>query len=170
MDELPLGGARLVTASALFDLVSRTFVDQLVTRLHRQRAGLYAALNYNGTMAWLPAHPLDATVLAAFNTDQLRDKGFGPALGPAAATYLQQALMLAGYQVSTAESPWDLAPADAALSNELVRGISAAVTDGYGMDKAELRNWTTFRLAHTASGSCTVGHLDILALPTSSSA
>jgi len=170
MNELPLGGARLVTASALFDLVSREFVDELVARLYKQRTGLYAALSYDGIMAWQPAHPLDAAVLAAFNTDQLRDKGFGQALGPDAAGYLQQALTLAGYEVFTAKSPWMLTAAEASLTSELVRGISAAVAKGYGLDSAELLDWKTFRLAHTASGTCTVGHLDVLALPTSSSA
>ncbi|MES2625784.1 MAG: class I SAM-dependent methyltransferase [Pseudomonadota bacterium] len=169
MDELPLGGARLVTASALFDLVSRDFVDKLVTRIKKQRAGLYAALSYDGKMSWEPAHPLDDAVLGAFNQDQLRDKGFGPALGPEAAYYLQQVLADSGYEVVTAESPWRLAASDAALTADLVRGISAAVSVGYGLDAIELKNWETFRLAHAANGSCTVGHLDILALPTSSS-
>jgi hypothetical protein len=168
IDELPLGGASLVTASALFDLVSQEFVDRLITRLHRQRAALYAALSYDGTMAWQPAHSLDAAVLAAFNKDQLRDKGFGPALGPSAANYLQQALTSAGYAVFTASSPWVLAAADAELAAELVNGISAAVATGYGLDAGELKSWTDFRLAHTSSGNCTVGHLDILALPASS--
>jgi SAM-dependent methyltransferase len=170
MDELPLGGARLVTASALFDLVSRGFVDKLVARLQRQRSGLYAALSYNGVMSWEPAHSLDADVLTAFNKDQLRDKGFGPALGPDAADYLQQALINAGYEVFTAPSPWVLTPVDATLSNELIRGISAAVATGYGLDTLELKTWETFRLAHTSTGSATVGHLDILAWLASSSA
>ncbi len=170
MDELPLGGARLVTASALFDLASSDFVDKLVERLHRQRSGLYAALNYNGIMSWEPAHPLDAAVGAAFNKDQLRDKGFGHALGPDAANYLQQALTRAGYAVFTALSPWVLTAADATLTNELIRGISAAVATGYGLDTVELKNWETFRLAHTTTGIGTVGHLDVLALPAPSSA
>jgi SAM-dependent methyltransferase len=170
MDELPLGGARLVTASALFDLVSCHFVDDLVARLHRQRSGLYAALSYDGMMAWQPAHFLDAAVLAAFNKDQLRDKGFGPALGPGAAEYLRQALHSARYEVFTARSPWELGPTDGLLMRELVAGIYAAVASGYGLDLAELKNWQTFRLANLASGSCTVGHLDVLGLPASSTA
>jgi SAM-dependent methyltransferase len=170
MDELPLGGARLVTASALFDLVSRDFVDSLIARLHRQRSGLYAALSYDGVMSWQPTHPFDAAVLAAFNTDQLRDKGFGAALGPGAADYLQHVLGSAGYTVFTAASPWLLTPTDAALTAELINGIYAAVATGYGLDVMELKNWQTFRLANLGNGSCSVGHLDILALPAVSGA
>lgn len=66
IEELPLGGAHLATASALFDLALREFVDALVARLSGQATALYAALNYDGTTEWLPTHPLDDTVLAAF--------------------------------------------------------------------------------------------------------
>lgn len=161
--ELPLGGANLVTASALFDLASREFVDALVTRLSGQATALYAALNYDGTTEWEPAHPLDAQVLAAFNQDQHRDKGFGPALGAEAAVYLASALQRAGYSVSLAKSPWQLGAADAALVAELIRGIAAAVAEK--IEGAELNAWQDFRLDHAASGRCSVGHLDLLALP-----
>lgn len=163
IDELPLGGAQLVTASALFDLTSREFIDALVARISDQAAALYAALNYDGTTEWLPAHALDGAVLAAFNQDQGRDKGFGPALGADAAGYLASALQLSGYSVSLAQSPWQLGAADYALVTELIRGIASAVAGSF--DPAELNAWQDFRLAHAAEGSCKVGHLDLLALP-----
>ena len=163
--ELPLGGATLVTASALFDLVSAGFVERLVARLAGQRTALYAALNYDGITAWTPVHPLDEVVLAAFNRDQRRDKGLGPALGPDAVAYLRAALEQVGFSVQVAVSPWRLGPADQALVAELVRGSAAAVAEGYGLDAAQLQAWQEFRLAHAGYGSCIVGHLDLLALP-----
>lgn len=174
LDELPLGGARLVTASALFDLASRDFVASLASRLTQSgeglagaapSTGLYAALNYDGTTSWAPAHPLDAAVLAAFNRDQRKDKGLGPALGPDAAAYLQQMLTNSGFNVSAAASPWVLGPADAALVAELIRGIASSVADGYGLASEALQDWESFRLDHVTTGTCTVGHQDVLALP-----
>ncbi len=165
---LPLSGARLVTASALFDLVSLSVVDALTARLVQHQAGLYAALNYDGITCWEPPHPLDGRVLAAFNQDQRRDKGLGLALGPDAADYLQMALSRAGYTVWIADSPWELGPEDAALVRELIPGIANAVSDGYGLDKQALQEWQDFRLAHAATGRCVVGHQDVLALPVSS--
>lgn len=162
---LPLTGARLVTASALFDLVSLSVVDALTERLVQHQAGLYAALNYDGITHWEPPHPLDGRVLAAFNQDQRRDKGLGLALGPDAADYLQMALSRAGYTVWIADSPWELGPDDAALVRELIPGIANAVSDGYGLDKQALQEWQDFRLAHAATGHCVVGHNDVLALP-----
>jgi hypothetical protein len=163
IDELPLDGTHLVTASALFDLVSREFVEELVERLSKQNSGLYAALNYDGTTEWTPVHPLDEIVLQAFNQDQRRDKGFGPALGPEAAVYLETIFRSAGYVVFVAYSPWQLSSADNFLVNELIQGIANAVSEY--IDKAELSAWKEFRLANAFDGTCKVGHLDILALP-----
>jgi len=164
--ELPLGGARLVTASALFDLTSEKFIAALVARISAgQGTGLYAALNYDGNTAWTPPHPLDGAVLEAFNRDQRRDKGMGPALGPAATGFLRNTLESAGFTVSVADSPWLLDASDHLLVKELVQGIAAAVTEGYGLDAGRLQDWVQFRLAHAEQGACTVGHQDLLALP-----
>jgi hypothetical protein len=167
--ELPLGGARLVTASALFDLMPAAFIDALVNRLSLYRAklanGLYAALNYDGTTVWNPAHPYDANVLGAFNEDQRRDKGTGLALGPEAGNYLVAALRQAGFTVQAAASPWRLGASDTAMTESLITGIADAVAESDGIDATLLANWCKFRLAHAASGTCTVGHVDVLALP-----
>lgn len=165
IDSLPLTGARLVSASALFDLVSRDVVDRLAAKLAQQGTGLYAALNYDGRTEWNPPHPLDSKVLEAFNKDQRRDKGLGPALGPESGEYLQKAFETAGYEVTVADSPWLLGAADSAMISELIRGIAAAVAEGYGLNTVALQEWESYRLAHAGSGTCTVGHNDIVALP-----
>ena len=167
--ELPLGGTRLVTASALFDLASAPFIDALVKRLASLRSGwpcaLYAALTYDGTLQWTPPHPYDDAVLAALNRDQRRDKGMGLALGPDAGPYLAKVLREAGFTVATARSPWQLAVADSALTSEFITGLAAAVAKVEGIEGAALNEWRDFRLAHVPTGTCTVGHVDILAIP-----
>lgn len=162
---LPLGGITLLSASALFDLVSASLVDKLVARSCKQSAMLYAALNYDGRTHWTPPHPLDDAVLDAFNQDQRRDKGLGPALGPDATRYLKTALEKAGYAVQLADSPWHLGPAHHTLVAELIGGIRTAVGSGYGLTEAALDDWQRFRLSHADSGHCLVGHTDLLALP-----
>lgn len=165
VEELPLTGAHIVSASALFDLASSTFIDKLIDRLDARKTAIYAALNYDGATTWTPAHPLDEKVLAAFNQDQLRDKGFGPALGPACTGYLQKALENKGYAVTIEPSPWQLTAKDHVMLNELISGIAAAVSEGYGLTTSELGEWKNFRLANLTEGDCTVGHWDLLALP-----
>ncbi|MGB4248982.1 MAG: hypothetical protein WBJ75_14815, partial [Pseudohongiellaceae bacterium] len=134
LDSLPLTGARLVSASALFDLVSRDVVDKLAAKLATQHSGFYAALNYDGRTEWTPAHPLDAAVLEAFNKDQRRDKGLGLALGPDSGAYLQAAFAKLGYEVQMADSPWTLGPDNRAMVEELINGIASAVANGYGLN------------------------------------
>jgi hypothetical protein len=179
IDALPLEGVSLVTASALFDLASARFIDQLVERLARyatvEPIALYAALNYDGNTQWAPAHQSDGVVLAAFNDDQQRVKTFGPALGPDAAGYLQRKLRAAGFSVLTAESPWVLGHRDRDLAAALIDGIATAVAQDHGIEPAEITEWRHFRhgsLGGAASeeqnqppvaASCTVGHIDILA-------
>ncbi len=161
--ELPLAGARLVTASALFDLCSESFINALCARISAQNTGIYAALNYDGTTTWHPSHPFDEQVLAAFNQDQQRDKGLGPALGPQATSILKAALEKAGYSVEIASSPWKLDSNDEALVKELIAGIHTAVAKS--LDHEMLAQWVQFRLDNLSTGTCVVGHADLLALP-----
>ncbi|MFG1496141.1 class I SAM-dependent methyltransferase [Saccharospirillum sp. HFRX-1] len=169
LTSLPLQGAGLVTASALFDLVSEDFLDTLATKLkaqsQQQPLGLYAALNYDGTTQWTPQHPLDDAVLAAFNQDQRTDKGFGLALGPDSGAVLQRLFSQAGFNVYSANSPWVLDGADQAMVAELITGIAAAVADHPDIDASALADWVQFRHAKAATGTCSVGHTDVLALP-----
>lgn len=163
--ELPLSGAHMVTASALFDLASRKFCDEFIARLDRHKTVFYAALNYDGITRWSPEHPLDTTVLNAFNQDQRRDKGFGAALGPDATDYLQAQLQTAGFSVQLAASPWQLNGDQQPLVEALISGIADAVARDYGTAASALEDWKTFRLQHAGSGTCVVGHTDLLALP-----
>jgi hypothetical protein len=169
IDTLPLAGARLVTASALFDLVSADFIDQLASVLQAQcqqkPVGLYAALNYDGHTRWTPEHPMDESVLTAFNRDQRTDKGFGLALGPDSGRVIENRFTQAGFRVTTASSPWELNGDDQAMVDALIVGIAGAVEEAPGIDAGALRDWVNFRQANSGSGTCTVGHTDVLALP-----
>ena len=164
VDRLPLEGVRLVTESALLDLVSTAWVEALAGRLGAAGVGFYAALSYDGTMGWKPALDGDAAARAAFNRHQRRDKGFGPALGPGAAAVTGDAFEQCGYRVQTAESPWRLGPGR--LQAALIAGVAAAAQEA-GMAGAS--GWGQARRAASGSG-CTVGHIDLLALPAGASA
>lgn len=160
--DLPLAGAGLVTASALLDLVSDDWLAGLVAQLAPARLPFYAALSYDGMMRWWPELPDDAAITAAFNADQRRDKGFGPALGPDAADSARHRFEGAGYMVRLAPSPWRLTPAQAALQAQLLHGIAeAAAREG----QPDAMAWRDRRLALLAEARCEIGHLDLLAVP-----
>jgi len=151
----------LVTASAFFDLAGQPWVQDLAAALAAQRLPLYATLIYDGRERWEPAHPLDGAALSAFHTDQRRDKGLGPALGPDAADALAHALRSHGFEVASAGSDWRLeAPRDAALIEALAGMSAAAIAPELGAAEADA--WGT---ARRRASTVMIGHRDLLALP-----
>ena len=80
------GPIDLVTTSALLDLVSGAWLERFAVEAAARRLPVYAALSYDGRVALDPCDPADDAIIAAFNRHQQTDKGFGPALGPDAAT------------------------------------------------------------------------------------
>lgn len=166
VDALPLADADLVTASALFDLVSAEWLERFADRLAASGRPLYAALSYDGRMAWSAAHDADAAVVSAFNRHQRTDKGLGAALGPDAVNALRGAFEARGYRVTTAQSDWRLAEADTALESELLAGIAAAATETGILEAAEPVSWLRARRDRTGTG-CRIGHVDLLAVAVS---
>ncbi len=159
---IPLDGARLVTASALLDLVSVEWIEALAARVVATGAGFHASLIYNGMMSWTRELPEDGEVVRSFNLHQRRDKGFGPALGPAAADAAAAAFSRRGYGVRRGDSVWRLEPEHTALEQALVDGIAAAAAE---MGCAGAAAWAQARRAASGDSACIVGHTDLLALP-----
>nr|WP_296429768.1 class I SAM-dependent methyltransferase [Roseovarius sp. BRH_c41] len=164
IDELPLAGVRLVTASALLDLVSRNWMERFAARLASERVALYATLSYDGVMNWTPLDPEDALITERFNAHQRGDKEFGPALGPDAAESVAQILGARGYSVSLAPSPWRLGATAADMQRALLHGIAQAALE---MGHATADQWIGRRKAHLSEGWAEIGHMDLLALPPS---
>jgi SAM-dependent methyltransferase len=154
----------LVTASALFDLTSEPWIGDFVHFLGQFGKPLYAALTYDGRETWQPPHRLDAAVREAFHAHQRRDKGFGPAAGPAAAGTLIGALRARGYAVTTGDSPWRLGENDAALLRDLAQGTALAVRETGLLPAAAVDDWLA---ARRQAVSCVIGHTDVLAIPAS---
>lgn len=164
-DEPPIAGASLVTASALLDLVSESWIERLADALKAGRSPFYAALTYDGRLSFDPMHPGDQAMIAALNADQRTDKGFGPALGPDGAGALGAALRSRGFEVRIEVSPWRLGPGDAELVAALLAGIAGVAAGPGGVIKAEVEDWLAFRQSRAADGRCLVGHVDLLAAP-----
>lgn len=162
VNALPLDGVVLVTASALLDLMPRAWVEALAARLQAAGLPFYAALNYDGTMNWTPAGANDADVTACFNRHQVGDKGLGAALGPSSGAQAAEIFRVAGFEVTLAESPWEIGPDQAPLHRALLEGIGEAAGEA-GCEVAA--RWTTERCAWIRQAYATIGHTDLLALP-----
>ncbi len=150
----------LVTASALFDLVSVAFIRDFGKAVASRRTAFYAVLTYNGVQRWSPHRPADNQMTSAFHTHQMRDKGFGPAAGPVAAAHLADQFRLEGYSVIEGESPWRLERNDRMLIEELSRGHAMAVAETGSVDTKTIESW--IKVTRTGAD---VGHTDIFAVP-----
>ena len=166
--ELALDGPiELVTTSALLDLVSHEWLDRLVTEVAARGLPVYAALSYDGLATIEPADPFDSTVIEAVNQHQRRDKGFGPALGPEAASAAPDRFEAVGYAVIQGSSDWEFGPKDAEIQLEVLTGWAAAARQMGEIQLGEIINWLARRRDHIDAGrsGMRVGHVDFFATP-----
>jgi len=161
------GPVDLVTVSALLDLASAEWLERFVVEVAARRLPLYAALSYDGRAELAPAHALDERMIAAVNRHQRRDKGFGPALGPAAAAEAVHRLAVVQYEVTQGASDWVFGPQDTAIQNEVLAGWATAARE-LGEPLDDVTAWLTSRRDLVAAGRATmrVGHVDLFARPT----
>jgi len=152
--------AHLVTAAALFDLVSAPFIERFATALAARRSAFYTVLTYDGDQRWTPPHPADPAMVEAFHRHQSRDKGFGAAAGPGAPDHLSESFAHRNYTVQEADSAWRLGPQDAGLIADLAQGFARAVEETGVIDAGTLASWR-----EVARTGAVVGHTDTLALP-----
>jgi hypothetical protein len=161
------GATDLVATSALLDLVSDSWLDRLVLAVTARSIPFYAALSYDGRSIFTPSDPFDVSIAAAVNAHQRNDKGFGPALGPAAAAFTIARFEALGYQVVHGESDWMMEPKDVDMQTEIMAGWASAANEAGSVSSADATAWLTRRRAAIDGGrsSLRVGHVDFFAMP-----
>lgn len=161
------GTIDLVATSALLDLVSDSWLNRLAAAVAARSIPLYAALSYDGRIGFTPPDPLDAAIAAGVNAHQRSDKGFGPALGPAAANFAIARFEALGYSVVHGTSDWTIGPDDRRMQTEILAGWASAAQDMEALSLADTTAWLARRRDAVATGcsSLRVGHVDFFATP-----
>jgi hypothetical protein len=154
-----LGGASLVTASALLDLLTADELTGLVDACVDARCPALFALSVVGRVEFSPADPLDSVFGDAFNAHQRR----GRLLGPDAVAFVADLFEQRGATVHRRSSPWRLGPESVALITEWLHGWVAAACE----QQPELGEQADDYLGRRLAGelSVVVHHEDLLALP-----
>ncbi len=167
LDRLDFAEFDGIVASALLDLVSAAWLDDLAARLVAARRPILVTLTIDGRIAWRPPAIEDALVATAFARHQQRDKGFGPALGAAAAAHLARRLAAAGYEVATAHSDWQVGSAEVTMLLAVISGFAAAAHEAAPDQSGTIAAWTAHRQAAARAGalSLMLGHVDLLGVP-----
>lgn len=167
LKSLKIGAGAVVTASALLDLVSLPWLEQLASHCAAARAAVLFALTYDGRIELKPGDPDDARIVDLVNRHQRGDKGFGPALGPGAADAAMSCFEQHGYRAMRVTSDWTLGAESVPLADELLDGLARAATELALEDATAIEAWRTRRLALCRAGALevTVGHTDLLLQP-----
>jgi SAM-dependent methyltransferase len=162
---LPEGG--LVTASALLDLVSIDWLRRLLGQCRAARCRLLFTLTYDGRCRLSPPHADDELVIDLVNRHQCTDKGFGTALGPAAARTAARECSALGYAIGQARSDWRIGPNEPQLQQALLDGWLRAALEMAPDLGPRLRGWRAQRLRRLEAGrsDMVVGHRDLWASP-----
>ena len=147
--------------------MSRPWLEALAQAVIVRRAAVLVVLSYSGQFELTPSHPDDRLLQDLVNQHQHGDKGTGAALGPDATAVLQSVLANAGYQVTTAESPWRLDSNEATLIRLLMRGWVDAAIEQSPDATLRLEEWLAAREGQLLEGrlGVMVHHMDLLALP-----
>jgi hypothetical protein len=157
----------LVTASALLDLVSESWLAWVAAHCRRVGAAAFFALNYNGENVCTPSDPHDAAIFALFNQHQLTNKGLGgPAVGPRATRAALASFEAQGFETSHEPSNWQLGPAEQDLQVELIDGWARAAAEMAPDRQHDINAWRQRRVERARRGESTivVGHDDVLAV------
>ena len=161
------GHLDLVTTSALLDLVAEEWLQRFVVETAARKLPVYAALSYDGRTTFDPIDPMDAAVVAAVNKHQRTNKGFGPSLGPEAASTAITAFERVGYAVTQGSSDWQFESNDREIQTEVLAGLASAAREIDEPPLPDLLAWLTRRREFVAAGQSkiSVGHVDFFARP-----
>jgi hypothetical protein len=165
LDAAIFEGRNLVTASALLDLVSESWLRVLAARCRAAGAAALFSITYNGQSSCDPAEPEDDMVRELMNLHQRTDKGLGgPAAGPEASAVAGRVFEEAGYRVERASSDWLLEPSEHEFQRQLIEGWAHAASEIAPRYTSAIAEWRRRRLAHVDAGHSriVVGHVDML--------
>jgi hypothetical protein len=165
-EDWEFGPPDLVTASALLDLVSESWLRSLAVHCRHWRAAALFAITYNGRSSCSPPDPDDELVLRLFNRHQRTDKGLGgAAAGPDAVSAVVRCFGDAGYLVDQEPSDWHIGADEREIQRELIEGWAGAATAIAPDAASTIAAWRDRRIGHVEAGNseAIVGHDDVAA-------
>lgn len=165
--ETALAGARLVTAAALFDLVTEAWIERVSRVCAQGNAAALCVLSVDGMIEFAPSDRDDRFVSDLLRAHQRRDKSFGAALGVEAPTVLERCFRARGYAVHEGASIWHIDARTHTLGCALIDGWRDAACEQSARDRAPITAWAKRRQRALCAGALRidVGHRDLFATP-----
>ena len=165
--EHALGGASLITASALLDVITLEEAAAIVVACQHAGAPALLSLSVTGDVALDPPEPLDETLRAAFNDHQRRTAHGRRLLGPDAVAVIGALFDTIGWRVRTEQTPWRLGAESEALLGAWLTGWVGAASELLPELRVEAADYLARRRAQLAEGllRVEVQHEDVIAWP-----
>jgi hypothetical protein len=168
--ELPVrafAGASLVTASALFDVVTHEEARAVVDACLASGVPALFSLTVVGRVRLSPHDAADAAIGAAFDDHQRRVVDGRRLLGPDGAETVRNLFAASGWHVRTERAPWRLGADSEQLIAEWLDGWIGAAVEQRPELLPRATDYRARRDAEIASGRLrvTVQHQDVLAWP-----
>jgi hypothetical protein len=158
------GDRRLVTCSALLDILTMGQLDAVCRALIDNYVPALFSLTVTGTLRIAPSDPADQLLLEAFNDHQRRAGRAGPEATSLATTTLRTG----GFTVRCQQTPWQLTASSGQgfVEQVLQERVDAAVAQDPALAPTAAA-WLDLRRTQLARGVLRIdlGHYDILALP-----
>lgn len=162
-----LGGAALVTASALLDVLTSREVGAVTDACVAVGCPVLLSLSVTGQVRLDPGDPRDDAFEAAFNAHQRRRAGARRLVGPTGVALARRRFLEAGWNVRTAATPWRLGDHERPLLDEWFAGWCDAALEERADLRADGAAYRTLRSSQSRRGalSAEVAHADLLAWP-----
>lgn len=166
---LQLKDYHLVTASAVFDLLSKEMLQTLVQTFHKNRLAFLTTLNYE-SMSYLPTDAADEYWIDLYEAHMQRQQAFGQALGPNCGTYLETCFAtLSNEQLLRAPSRWQIEPTDTAMHRHILQFLEKSLMEMTSMGHPDkgLTPWLRQKNQWLQSQQLrlTVAHSDLFTAP-----
>lgn len=116
----------LVTAAAVFDLLSVELFEQFAKTLIQARIPLLSTINYLG-MAFQPEVEGDALYLKFYNDHMLRQQDFGQSMGPDCMKHMGAFFQKNGVQMEIGSSDWQVGTEDQRMHHFLLGYLEHAI-------------------------------------------
>ncbi|RKR75247.1 SAM-dependent methyltransferase [Frondihabitans australicus] len=167
LEAADLRGARLVTASALLDVLTVADLRAIVDALVGAGVPAFLSLSVTGRVEQEPPHAADPQFERAFADHQRRDVAGRRFAGPDAADLTRHLVTEAGWQVDSASTFWRLDARQPQLLSEWLDGWLGAALEQEPALATTAPGYADLRRGQAARGelSAVVHHVDLLARP-----
>lgn len=118
----------LVTAGAVFDLLSVDLFEQLAKQLVSAGLPLLSTINYTG-MAFDPVQEKDNYFLNLYDAHMQREQAFGRSMGPQCAAWMLSFFKRYNARYLSGESNWQVSPNDIKMHQFLLNYLEHAIKE-----------------------------------------